>query len=161
MEPEKGQSDLCALVLAYFSAQAHVQEQPPVWISPESAGNPKPTSQTFMGVCRSSRFAAHLGDISQCVHLFCINFVKNGKSWAHICQYIHTSWFPLERIPLLWAWHLRRWLYRPLVNTLWFPNVEQTCKETSACVFVCLLASKNQPARFSSQALSKALGQSG
>lgn len=101
-----------------------------VWISPASATakshNSKLNSQTFTDVCRSSRFAAHLGDISQCVHLFCINFVKTGKSWAPVHQntHTHTSWFPLERIPLLWAWHLRRWLYKPLVNALWFPNAE-------------------------------------
>lgn len=74
MEPEEGQSDLCAVVLAYFCAQARVQEQPS---EPESV---RLSSQTSMDGCRSSRFAAHLGKISQHVHLFCINVVKAGKS---------------------------------------------------------------------------------
>lgn len=117
-------------VPAYFCAQARAGTAVRVWIRLASAtakshDNLKLSSQTFIDVCRSSCFAAHLSDISQCVHLFCINFCQDWKKLStRPSKHTHTSWFPLERISLLWAWHLRRWLYKPLVNALWFPNAE-------------------------------------
>lgn len=57
------------------------------------------------------------------LHKLCQNW-KKLSTHPPKHTHTHTSWFPLERIPLLWAWHLRRWLYKPLVNALWFPNAE-------------------------------------
>lgn len=71
-------------VPAYFCAQARTGTAVRVWIRLASAtakshDNLKLSSQTVIDVCRSSCFAAHLSDISQCVHLFCINFCQDWK----------------------------------------------------------------------------------